>query len=129
MVLFIAYMHIYLHGDRDVNAENTTLDPSSVYMWANNSLVNATNTTAWTLAAGDKDPSTMCYNVSNRAACTVNTTWDDVAHVRYSLNDSNASSSVSDFVWVQVTSDIGDTADFLGEHTGYIYIHLETEGI
>ncbi len=122
------YMHIYLHGNRDANAANSSLDPSSVYMWANNTVVNATNTTAWTLAPGDTDPSTMCSNVSNRAACTINTTWDEIAHVRYSRNNTNATDGVSDFVWVQVTFDVGDIADFLGEHSGYIYFHLETEG-
>lgn len=122
------YMKIWLHGDRDANANNTSNDPSSVFMFNNNTIVNASNTTAWTLARGNEDPSDMCYNISDRTNCSINTTWDETAHVRYSLNDTNATSNISDFVWVQITIDIGDVVDFFGRHTGYIYIHLETEG-
>jgi len=121
------YMKIWLHGDRDKNANSTVTDPSTVYMWNNNTMVNASNTTAWTLAAGDSDPTDMCYNVSNRPATSVPTTWDETAHVRYSTNNSNAVSGLSDFVWVQLTLDIPATADELGTHTGTIWIHLETE--
>ncbi len=121
------YMKIWLHGDRDVNVEPPTIDNTSVYMYNNGTIVNASNTTAWSLAAGDKNPNTMCYNISDRASCTVNTTWDDTAHVRYSLNNSNATSEISDFVWVQIAIDIGDVADYLGPHTGDIYIYLESE--
>jgi hypothetical protein len=122
-----SYLKIWLHGDRDVNAENISLDPSSVYMFNNGTIVNATNTTAWTLAAGDQNPNTMCYNISDRTNCSINTTWDEIAHVRYSINDTNAVTNQSDFVWVQITIDIGEVADYLGPHTGTIYVHLETE--
>lgn len=121
------YMKIWLHGDRDVNANNSLTDPSTVYMWNNNTIVNASNTTAWTLAAGNEDSSDMCYNVSNRAGTTISTGWDEQAHVRYSKNNSNAVSGISDFVWVQITLDIPETADSLGLHSGTIWIHLESE--
>jgi len=121
------YLQIYLHGDRDANGNSTLNDNSTVYMWNNNTMVNLSNTTAWTLATGDGDTSTMCYNVTNRAGTTINTDWDETAHVRYSLNNSNAVSSYSDFVWVQITINIPDTADALGLHTGTIWIHLESE--
>ena len=117
------YMKIWLHGDRDKNANSTVTDSSTVYMWNNNTMMNASNTTAWTLAAGDSDPTDMCYNVSNRPATSVPTTWDETAHVRYSTNNSNAVSGLSDFVWVQLTLDIPATADELGTHTGTIWIH------
>jgi hypothetical protein len=121
------YLKIWLHGDRDANANSTTTDPTSVYMYNNDTLINGTNTTAWILASGDADPNTMCYNVSDRTNCSINTTWDETAHVRYSLNNSNATSELSDFVWVQVAVDIGDVADYLGLHTGTIYIHLASD--
>lgn len=91
-------------------------------MWNNNTLVNDSNTTAWVLAVGNDDPSDMCYNVSDRASFSVNTTWDEhvKAQVRYSLNNSNASSGVADLVWVQIASDIPDTVDSLGVYSGMI---------
>ena len=121
------YMKIWLHGDRDENANSTATDPSRVYMWNNKSIVNATNTTAWTLARGNSDPSDMCYNVSDRANSSISTGWDETAHVRYSKNNTNAVSGESDFVWVQITLDIPDTADSLGLHSGTIWIHLKSE--
>lgn len=121
------YLKIWLHGDRDTNANSNTIDNITVFMWNNNTLVNASDTTAWTLAAGNDNPNNMCYNVSDRINCSVNTTWDEVAHVRYSLNDTNATSNISDFIWVQISIDIPDTTDFLSLHSGTIWIHLEKE--
>lgn len=121
------YMKIWLHGNRTADASNSTLDNSSVFMWNNNTMVNASNTTAWILAAGNNDTSDMCYNVSDPTNCSTNTTWDEIAHVRYSLNNSIAVSNVSDFVWVQITMDIPETVERIGTYTGIIWIHLEYE--
>jgi len=121
------YLKIWLHGDRDANANSTATDSSSVFMWNNNTLVNLSNTTAWILAAGNENPKDMCYNISDRTNCSINTTWDDTAGVRYSLNNSNAVSNISDFVWVQVAIDIPSTADCWGYHSGTIWIHLESD--
>lgn len=121
------YLKIWLHGDRDANANSTTNDPTTVLMWDNDTMINASNTTAWSLALGDDDPSDMCYDVSDRANYSINTTWDERAHVRYSVNDSDANTTVSDFVWVQIAIEIPNTADSLGLHTGTIWIHLESE--
>jgi len=122
-----SYMKIWLHGDRDANANNTINDPSSVLMWDNNTMVNTSNTTAWTLAPGNSNTSDMCANVSNRPATTINTPWDETAHVRYSLNNTNATSGISDFVWVQIGIEIPGTVDILGLHSGTIWIHLESK--
>lgn len=123
------YIKIWLHGNRTANANSTVNDPTTVFMWNNNTIVNASNITAWTLAAGDQNSSSMCYNTSNRTNCTIPTPWDfpNTSHVRYSLNNSNAESGVADFVWVQVMIDIPETVDAIGDHTGTIWIHLESE--
>ena len=121
------YLKIWLHGNRTANANSTTNDPSSVYMFNNGTIVNSSNTTAWSLAAGDEDTSGMCYNVTDRTNCTIATGWDEAAHVRYSTNNSLAVSGYSDFVWVQVSLDIPSSVDTVGVHTGTIWIHYESE--
>ena len=124
-----SYLKIWLHGDRDANADAnySSSDPSAVLMWDNNTMVNTSNTTAWTLAAGNSNSTDMCANVSNRASTTIYTTWDETAHVRYSLNNTNATSGISDFVWVQIGIEIPGTVDILGLHSGTIWIHLESD--
>ena len=92
------YMKIWLHGNRSANAESNLTDPSTVFMYNNGTIVNASNTTAWVLAAGDKNTSTMCSNISDRTNYTILTPWDNVSHVRYSINNTDAVSNVSDFV-------------------------------
>ena len=121
------YMKIWVHGNRTANANSTTTDPSTVYMWNNDTIVNESNTTAWILAAGNNNASDMCYNVSDRTNCSIGTNWDETAHVRYSRDDNNASSNVSDFVWVQITLDIPETVQSIGTMTGTIWIHYESE--
>jgi hypothetical protein len=121
------YMKIYLHGNRTANANSSLTDPSGVFMWDNDTIVNESTTTAWTLAAGDQDTSGMCYNTSDRANCTIPTPWDETAHVRFSTNNSIAASNISDYVWVQITMDIPETVETLGTYSGVIWIHLELD--
>jgi hypothetical protein len=121
------YLKIWLHGDRDANANSTFNDNSSVLMWDNNTVVNTSNTTAWILAAGNRSSSDMCYNVSDRVNSSINTTWDEIAHVRYSKNNTNAVSNLSDFVWVQVAIDVPNNVDRLGYYSGTIWIHFEAQ--
>ena len=104
-------------------------DPSTVLMWDNDTMVNESNTTAWTLASGNEDPDNMCYNITNPTTCTIPTDWDETAHVRYSLDDNNAVSNYSDFVWVQIAVEIPDIADSIGLHSGTIWIHLESDSL
>ena len=120
-------MHIWLHGNRTANASSSLNDNSTVYMWANNTQVNSSNTTAWSLAPGDSDSSDMCSNYTNRTNCTIDTPWDNTAHVRYSVNNTNAVSGISDFVWVQIQLDIPGEVDQLGAHTGTIWIHFKSD--
>ena len=121
------YLKIWLHGNRTANANSTITDPSSIFMWDNNTIANASSTTVWTLAPGNEDSSDMCYNTSNRTNCSIDNPWDETAHVRISRNNTNAVSGLSDFVWVQIAIDIPNTADSVGLHTGTIWIHLESE--
>ena len=121
------YMKIWLHGNRTYDAENTTLDNTSVLMWDNDTIVNGTNTSKWTLARGDANSSSMCYNYSDPTNSTIPTPWDEQMHVRYSLNNTNISSGLADYVWVQITIDIPQSIQDTGTHTGTIRIHLESE--
>lgn len=130
------YLKIWLHGDRDANANSISNDPTTVLMYDNGTIVNASNTAAWILAAGNDDPSDMCSNVSDRTNYSTNTSWDETSHVRYSLNDSNAygvgmmgrnSSNASDFVWVQIAIDILNEVNASGLHTGTMWIHFEAD--
>ena len=120
------YMQIWLHGNRSANAIDNTTDNSSVLMYDNGTIVHPANTTAWTLAPGDGDPSNMCSNISDRLNYTIPTSWDETTHVRFSENDTNAISGTSDFVWVQVTLNIPESVDSGGPHTGVIMIYLES---
>jgi len=121
------YMKIWLHGDRDADASNNSTDPSGVFMFNNGTIVNASNTTAWILAAGNNNASDMCSNISDRVNHSCTTPWDETAHVRFSENNTNATSNCSDFVWVQITIEINTIVDYQGPHTGVIYINFEAE--
>ncbi|MBN1281131.1 MAG: hypothetical protein JXA00_05735 [Candidatus Thermoplasmatota archaeon] len=121
------YMKIWLHGDRDADAHLNTTDPSTVYMFNNGTVVNVSNTTAWILAPGNNNASDMCSNVSDRANNSCNTTWDETAHVRFSRNNTNAVSNLSDYVWVQIEIEIEQVIDYSGQHTGIIYLYFEAE--
>ncbi|RLF36704.1 MAG: hypothetical protein DRN08_00830 [Thermoplasmata archaeon] len=117
------YLQIWLHGDRDKKAAE---DASSVFMWDKGASKNGSSTTAWTLAAGNSNPSNMCADGSTQ----LNTAWDDTAGVRYSTNDANNSvSGTSDFVWVQISIDIPASPDQAGTHDGTIWIHFQATTI
>ena len=133
-----SYMRIWLHGNRQANANRSTTDPTTIEMYNNGTIVNATNTTAWTLAAGNGNTSDMCSNVSNRTAYKILTPWDNTSHVRYSTNNTNAYSvntfnrtanNASDFVWVQIAIELPTTPDIAGIHSGSIYFHFEADTI
>jgi len=121
------YLKIWLHGNRTANAESNVTDPSTVFMYDNGTMVNASNTTAWILGAGDKNYSNMCYNVSDRTNSGISTPWDNTSRIRYSESDINAVSNVSDFVWVQVAIDIPAIVDSGGPYSGIITIYFESE--
>ena len=121
------YLKIWLHGDRDSNANNVSNDPTSVLMYDNGTVVNGSDTVAWTLAPGDRDATTICINTTERKRYTNITSWDETAGVRYSLNNTNAMSGISDFVWVQVELNIPSSVETDGVHTGPIYIHFESD--
>lgn len=106
------YMQIWLHGNPTAKAED---DTSSVFMW--NKGTDEASGTAWTLAAGNSDP-------SNMDGTTVATPWDGTAHVRYTEDTTAATSGNSDFVWVQISLDIPSDAA-LTTYTGSITFDFE----
>lgn len=127
-----SYMQIWLHGNREANANSNLTDPTSVFMFNNGTVINTSDTIAWTLAAGDNNPNTMCSNVSNRTIYRINTTWDNTSHVRYSLNNTIAygigmmgrtANNASDYVWVQIGIDIPASVNSSGMYMGDIWIH------
>lgn len=131
-----SYMDIWLHGNRTANGNSTVNDPTSVLMVTNGTTMNTSDTIAWTLAPGNDDSLDMCYNVSDRTNCSTNTTWDENAHVRYSVNNSIAygvgmmgrtQNNASDYVWIQIGIDIPTEVDTTGLHTGNLWIYYKAE--
>jgi len=103
-------------------------------MYDNGTVVNGKDTIAWTLAIGDNNAKTLCSNVTNNLdivahdiGYTTYTKWDETAGVRYSLNDTDAKSEISDYVWVQVELNIPQSVDAEDAHTGSIYIHFKSD--
>jgi len=128
------YLKIWLHGKKNVNADNISNDPTSVLMYDNGTVVNRKDTIAWTLAIGDNNVKTLCSNVTNNLDIvahdieyTTYTKWDETASVRYSLNDTDAKSEISDYVWVQVELNIPQSVDAEDAHIGSIHIHFKSE--
>ena len=121
------YLKIWLHGDRDVNANNVSNDPTSVLMYDNGTVVNGSDTVAWTLAPGDRNATTICSNTTGRKRYTNITNWDETAEVRYSLNNTDALSGISDYVWVQIELNIPSSVDTDRVRSGSIYIHFESD--
>jgi len=121
------YLKIWLHGDRDVNANNVSNDPTSVLMYDNGTISSGSNTVSWVLASGDRDAKTICRNITDRKRYTNMTGLDKVAGVRYSLNNTDAISEISDYVWVQVELNIPPSVDTEDMHTGSIHIHFESD--
>ncbi len=120
------YLKIWVHGNRTANA-NSSEDPGAVFMYNNGTVMNASNTTAWILSTGDGNSSSMCSNTSDRINNTIPTPWDQISHVRYSMNNSLAVSGIADYFWVQITMDVPETYDYIGPHTGTIWLNFESD--
>ena len=118
----ITYMKIWLHGNMSSTIDS---DATSVFMFDNGTIVNDSSTEAWVLAAGDDNASSVCANVSNPAPTTIPTPWDKVAHVRYTENTTLIESTVSDYVWVQVSVDVPAAAEVNASHSGTIEFHFK----
>ena len=121
------YLKIWLHGNRTANAENISNDPTSVLMYDNGTIVNSSSTIAWTLAPGDNNKNTLCSNITDRDKYTFKNEYDDIANVYYTLNNSNFTTTFSDYVWVQVQVNVPELIDGKGVHPGTIYIYYKTE--
>jgi len=108
------YLQIWLHGDPTAKAEN---DGTSVFMWNKGTDETPADGTAWTLAAGNSDP-------SNMDGANIATGWDTTAQVRYTEDTTAASSGTDDYVWVQISLDIPSGAS-TGQYTGTITFDFE----
>ncbi len=107
------YMQIWLHGDPDAKAED---DASSVFVWNKGTDVDGA-ATAWTCGAGNSNPADM-------DGTAIATAWDSTAQVRYTEDDTEASSGTDDYVWVQISLDIPSGAS-TGASTGTITFDFE----
>ena len=119
----ITYMKIWLHGNMSSIIDS---DTTSVFMFDNGTIINESTTIAWTLAAGNENASNVCANVSDPGSTTIPTPWDETAHVRYTTNTTLVESSVSDYVWVQVSVDIPAAAEVGASHSGTIEFHFRS---
>jgi hypothetical protein len=70
---------------------------------------------AWNLSEGDQDPDTMDGG-------NIATPWDDVAHVRWSEDETNAVNGTDDYVWVQISIDVPLDADESLVYSGTIFV-------
>ena len=104
------YIQIWLHADATKKAD----DDTSVLLW--NKGTGWAGGTAWTLANGDGNPSTMNGGATN-------TPWDSTANIRYAESTPVATSGSTDFVWVQISIDT--TGASLGSYSGSIEFEFE----
>jgi len=130
------YLQIWLHSNGSKKASD---DPISVFVYNNGSQNGySATTTAWRLARGDSDASTMRHNTSSVVG-QIQTLWDDTAHVRYTHNLTGALDkaipigtngrtydNASDFVWVQISINIPYGVSG-GNTTGIIEFHFKAD--
>ena len=108
------YMDIWVHSNRQTLAWSEAAGSRRKMVAGGVAQTTASNC-AWKLGAGDR-------NVSN---CDGGATpWDSGSHVRYSTTNSAAVNGTDDFVWVQITIDIPQTASTIASGTGQIWIHF-----
>jgi len=110
-----SYLDVWIHGDRDVDAVD---DGTGIQVINDGTALFGSNANLWVLAAGDGDPDTI--------NATDPTPWDTEANVRYSLNNTDAENSTSDFVWVQVNLDITQYAS-VQDASGTIFCHFRAD--
>ena len=114
------YMKIYLNPTR-----NTKAGSNGVLMNDQGTALTTEDTCAWKLAAGNGDPSDMSSTGSN----SISTPWDDIAGVRYSIDNTTAVNGTSDFIWIQISIDIPSNVDVGGNHYGTIEVHFKANTI
>ena len=118
------YIQLWFHGAPNLTAEN---DATSVYAWDgaewNDAGSYSASTTIWQLAAGDGDRTTI-----NGTTTTGNSTyWNEQAHIQYATIGFPAVNQTDDYVWVQVSLNIPDTADTTATFNGQIWIHTSAD--
>lgn len=108
------YIQVWLHADATKKAN----DDTSVLLW--NKGTGWAGGTAWTLAKGDGDTSTMNGGVTD-------TPWDSTASIRYADSTPVATSGSTDFVWVQISIDTSGISSWSSptSYTGSIEFEFE----
>jgi len=112
----VDYMKVWLHGKPGYKVAD---DDTSVLIWDMGAVGGIGNgSTAWQLATGNE-------NAADMNGTNTETDFDDNAHVRYMIDDDVwAKTTVSDFVWVQISVDIPDAAD-VASQTGNLRFYFE----
>ncbi|MEM0493111.1 MAG: hypothetical protein QXS02_04050 [Candidatus Thermoplasmatota archaeon] len=130
------YLQIWLHSNGSLKASD---DPISVFIYNNGSQNGYSSaTTAWRLARGDANASTMRHQ-ANSTVGQILTPWDGIAHVRFTHNLTGAKdkavpigelgrtyNNASDFVWVQISINIPHGV-LRGNTTGIIEFHFKAD--
>ncbi len=107
---------VWVHEDRDVDV-STEASANKFCLVSDGVSQTSSGDTAWVLAAGDGDSSSM--NGGGIA-----TDWDSTSQVRYTTDDTNADNSTTDFVWVQISLNIPSNAPLTASATGTIEFHF-----
>ena len=112
----VDYMKVWLHGKPGYKVAD---DDTSVLIWDMGAVGGIGNgSTAWQLATGNE-------NAADMNGTNTETDFDDNAHVRYMIDDDVwAKTTVSDFVWIQISVDIPDAAD-VASQTGNLRFYFE----
>jgi hypothetical protein len=120
------YVDVWFHGNRSLDASSEGV--SSKVQVVDHGITHIFTNPAWILAAGDGDTGWM----NGTGAFGIQTPWDTSSHVRYnSTTNIDARNGTRDWVWVQISLDIPNTAADAEAATGQIWFHFEasTNGI
>jgi len=110
------YIDVLVHSNRETIA---WADTTNCWLVKDGVSQTDSSTCAWKLGAGNRDS-------SNMDGVNLNTPWDETSHVRFSVDNTTAATNgTSDFVWVQITIDLSQSAGDLSGGTGQIWIHFK----
>jgi len=124
-----SYFDVWVHGDRDEDYPDSGDDGTRHMMIDDGVSQSSASSCIWQLAAGDKDPTTMCADTDVGTPTYLTTFWDETSHIQYSTNDVNVSvNTTSDFVWVGISINVPADA-VLDQSTGTLICHFESNSV